>query len=121
MVPSYQTVPLANVPTKANVPKDERSSTPVTMMKKVAIAAMVGTALVVGYSYGASTNPARINIATTTTTAANLVHGGVRNGDAGQEDWDSYCVGLNEKACKGQKECQWVGWGRFGRYSCMDY
>ena len=113
MSPSYQTIPPATS-------KDEPSSTPVPMMKKVAVVAMVGTALVVGYSYGASTNPARINIATTT-TATNLVRGGVRNGDAGQEDWDSYCVGLNEKACKGQKECQWVGWGRFGRYSCMDY
>ena len=56
MFPSYQTVPLANVPTKANVPKDERSSTPVMMMKKVAIVAMVGTALVAGYTYGASTS-----------------------------------------------------------------
>ena len=70
MFPSYQTVPLANVPTKANAPKEERSSTPVPRRKKVAVAAamMVGMAvLVVGYSYGASTtHPARIDIATTT-------------------------------------------------------
>ena len=58
MVPSYQTIP------PANAPKDERSSTPVPMMKKVVIAAMVGTALVAGYSYGASTNPAMIKSVT---------------------------------------------------------
>ena len=71
MFPSYQTIPLANVPTKANAPKDERASTPVLMKKKVAVAVMmVGMALlVVGYSYGSSTtNPARIDIATTTMT-----------------------------------------------------
>ena len=88
MVPSYQTVPLANVPTKANAPKEqERASTPVPRRKKVAVAAMmIGMALlVVGYSYGSNTHPARIDIATTTTTmtatAANLVRGGVWNGD----------------------------------------
>ena len=126
MVPSYQTVPLANVPTKANVPKDERS--------KVAVAALFGMALlVVGYSYGASTtHPAKINIATTTTAAANLVRGGVRNGDAGQEDFSSTSIGdnyvksvtnsfaekeeegdcidnSNEKACREQKGCYWYG------------
>ena len=61
MSPSYQTIP------PANAPKDEPS-------------AMVGTALVAGYSYGANTNPAMIDIATTTTTA-NLVRGGDSNGD----------------------------------------
>mmetsp|Transcript_11981 Transcript_11981/g.13701 ORF Transcript_11981/g.13701 Transcript_11981/m.13701 type:complete len:224 (-) Transcript_11981:63-734(-) len=60
---SYQTIP------PANAPKDEPSSTPVPMMKKIVIAAMVGTAvLVVGYSYGASNNPAMFDIATTTMT-----------------------------------------------------
>ena len=72
MSPSYQTIPAANAP-KANAPKDEHSSTPVPMMKKVVIAAMVGTALVAGYSYSAGTNPSMIDIATTTTTTANLV------------------------------------------------
>ena len=68
MSPSYQTIP------PANAPKDEqRSSTPVPMMQKVVIAAMmVGTALVAGYSYGANTNPAMIDIATTTTGAAGV-------------------------------------------------
>ena len=82
MVPSYQTVPLAIVP-KANAPKDERASTPVPRRKQVAVAAMmIGMALlVVGYWYGSNTHPARIDIATTTTMAANLVRGGVRNGD----------------------------------------
>ena len=45
---------------------------------------MIGMALlVVGYSYGSNTHPARIDIATTTmtATASNLVRGGVRNGD----------------------------------------
>ena len=104
MSPSYQTIP------PANVPKDEPSSTLVPMMKKIAIVAMVGTALVVGYSYyGSSTNPARIDIATTTmtttTAAANLVRGGVsNNGDAGQED---DCHGfLDEKKCE-EKGCYW--------------
>ena len=89
MSPSYQTIP------PANAPKDDPSSTLVPMMKKIGIVAMVGTALVVGYSYyGSSTNPARIDIATTTmtttTAAANLVRGGVsNNGDAGQEDFSS--------------------------------
>ena len=62
MVPSYQTVPLANVPTKANGPKEERASnTPVPRRKQVAVAAMmVGMALVVvGYSYGSNTHPSR--------------------------------------------------------------
>merc|ERR1711865_29856 len=67
----------------------ERASTPVPRRKKVAVAVamMVGMALVVlSYSYGASTiHPARMtDIATTTTTmtttAANLVRGGVRTG-----------------------------------------
>ena len=99
MVPSYQTVPLANVPTKANVPKEERS--------KVAVAALFGmTLLVVGYSYGASTtHPAMmIDIATTTTAAANLVRGGIsRNyGDA------CYDIGSNEGACKNSLSgCHW--------------
>ena len=101
MSPSYQTI----IP-PANAPKEERSSTPVPMMKKVGIAAMVGTALVAGYSYGASTNPAVIDIATTTTAAANLVHGSVRNGDAGL----NHCsiLGLTtEKACNEHKGCHW--------------
>ena len=103
MSPSYQTI----IP-PANAPKEERSSTPVPMMKKVGIAATVGTALVAGYSYGASTNPAVIDIATTTTAAANLVRRGVRNGDAGQEDFVScWTIGLDEKACNGKKECHW--------------
>ena len=120
MFPSYQTVPLANV-SKANAPKDERSSTPVPRMKKVAVAAMVGVALVVvGYSYSSSTtHPAKIDIATTTmtttTAAANLVRGGVRNGDAGQEDFSSYCSGEDETACKGKKECHWYA-GIFSSY-----
>ena len=44
MFPSYQTVPLANAP------KEEPSSIPVPRMKKVAVAAMVGTAFVLGFS-----------------------------------------------------------------------
>ena len=70
---------------------------------------MVGTALlVVGYSYGASTNPARIEIATTTTAAAaNLVRGGVSTGDNSFADmekeegcWNGPCnKQRNEKAC----------------------
>ena len=112
MFPSYQTVPLANVPTKANVPKDERSSTPVPRMKKVAVAALFGMALVVVcYSYGSNTHPAMmIDIATTTTTAAaaaNLVRGSVSNGDA--------CYDIeagNETACKGREGCYWYPhWG----------
>ena len=99
MFPSYQTVPLANAP------KEERSSTPVPWMKKIAIAAMVGMALVVvGYSYGASTtHPAIIDITTTTTTtAANLVRGGSRKyGDA------CYDIGSNEEACTGREGCYW--------------
>ena len=59
MSPSYQTIP------PANAMKEEPSSTPVPMMKKIGIAAMVGTALlVVGYSYGSSTNPAMIKSVT---------------------------------------------------------
>ena len=90
-------------------------------MKKVAVAAMVGVALVVvGYSYSSSTtHPAKIDIATTTmtttTAAANLVRGGVRNGDAGQEDFSSYCSGEDETACKGKKECHWYA-GIFSSY-----
>jgi len=133
MSPSYQTVPPATNAPKANAPKEERSSTPVPMMKKVGIVAMVGTALVVGYSYGASTNHAMIATTTmTTTSAANLVRGGVRNGDAGQEDFSSTSIGdnyvksvtnsfaekeeegdcidnSNEKACREQKGCYWYG------------
>ena len=106
MVPSYQTVPLANVP-KANAPKDERSLTPVPRMKKVAVATLVGMALVVvGYAYGSSTiHPARMtDIALT--TAANLVRGGVSknqkcfNGPCNDHDGD-------EEACKKQEECYW--------------
>jgi len=52
MPPSYQTVPLVTPP------KDEPSSTSVPMMKKVAVAAMVGMALVGGNAYGSSNNPA---------------------------------------------------------------
>ena len=102
MTPSYQH-------TTTNNPKEEPSYTPVPMIKKVAIAAMVGTALlVVGYSYGASTNPARIEIATTTTAAAaNLVRGGVSTGDNSFADmekeegcWNGPCnKQRNEKAC----------------------
>ena len=44
MFPSYQTVPLANAS------KEESSSPPVPRMKKVAVAAMVGTAFVLGFS-----------------------------------------------------------------------
>ena len=99
MFPSYKTVPLANTP------KAERSSTPVPRMKKIAVAAMVGMALVVvGYSYGASTtHPAKIDIATTTTTtAANLIRGGSRKyGDA------CYNLGSNEEACTGREGCYW--------------
>ena len=47
MFPSYQTVPLATPP---KAPKEEPSSTPVPMMKKVAVAAMVGTAFVLGFA-----------------------------------------------------------------------
>ena len=123
---SYQTIPPANVPTKANVPKEERSSTPVPRMKKVAIAALFGMALVVvGYSYGASTlHPARMtDIATTTTTttatatAANLVRGGVQNGDtsfAKMQKEDCYTgpcnKNENEVACLSgtyTKGCHW--------------
>ena len=51
MSPSYETVPLATPS------KDEPSSTPVPMLKKVAVAALVGTAaLVVGNPYGSNTN-----------------------------------------------------------------
>eukprot|EP00751_Fragilariopsis_kerguelensis_P018116 CAMPEP_0170843686 /NCGR_PEP_ID=MMETSP0734-20130129/6407_1 /TAXON_ID=186038 /ORGANISM="Fragilariopsis kerguelensis, Strain L26-C5" /LENGTH=126 /DNA_ID=CAMNT_0011211905 /DNA_START=206 /DNA_END=583 /DNA_ORIENTATION=- len=50
MSPSYETVPLATPS------KDEPSSTPVPMLKKIAVAAVVGAALVVGY--GSSTNQA---------------------------------------------------------------
>ena len=106
MFPSYQTVPLANVPTKANAPK----TTPVPRMKKVAVAALVGMALVVvGYSYGASTiHPARmtdIATTTTTTTAANLVRGGVRTGDTSfvaMEKEDCYRGPCNKN--RGNKE-----------------
>ena len=44
MFPSYQTDPLAIVP------KEEPSSIPVPMMKKIAVAAMVGTAFVLGFA-----------------------------------------------------------------------
>ena len=87
---SYQTIP------PANAPKEERSSTPVPMMKKVGIAAMVGTALVAGYSYGSSTNnPAMIDIATTT-----------------GKPWDTlirrcHRIGNNEQACKELGGCYW--------------
>jgi len=91
MSPSYQTIP------PANAPKDEqRSSTPVPMMQKVVIAAMmVGTALVAGYSYGASTNPVMIDKATMTTTTMTTAANLVRRGDAGQEDFSSTSVGDN--------------------------
>ena len=127
MSPSYQTVP------PANAPKEEPSSTPVPMMKKVAVVAMVGTALVVGYSYGASTNPARIDIATTTmtttATAANLVRGGVRNGDNSFAEMEKEdCItgpcnkNRNEKACLSgtfTKGCNWYPqWGAGGCSSC---
>ena len=101
MSPSYQTIP------PANAPKDEPSSTLVPMMKKVAVAAMVGTALVVGYSYGASTNPTVTDLATT--AAANLVRGGA---EMKKED----CItgpcnkNKNEKACLSgtfTKGCNW--------------
>merc|ERR1711865_1274678 len=121
MVPSYQTVPLANVP-KANAP------TPVPRRKKVAVAAMmIGMALlIVGYScsYGASTiHPARMtDIATTTTTmtaaamAANLVRGGVQTGDTSFSDMEKEdCKNgpcnrnRNKKACLNDftKGCIW--------------
>ena len=133
MFPSYQTVPLANVPTKANAPKEERSSTPVPRRKKVAVAAamMVGMALVVvGYSYGASTtHPARmIDIATTTmtttATAANLVRGGVQKSSYEQEGcYDGPCnKQLNERACLSgtfAAGCNWYPhWGAGGCSSC---
>ena len=54
MSTSYQTVFLATPL------KDESSSSPVQIMKKVVVAVMVGTALVVGNAYGFSTNPAFI-------------------------------------------------------------
>ena len=101
MFPSYQTIPLANV-SKANAPKEERSSTPVPRMKQVAVAAMVSMALVVvGYSYGASTtHPGMmIDITTTTTAAANLEP---NYGDA------CYDIGSNEGACKNSLSgCHW--------------
>jgi len=51
MSPStYQTVPFAD-PSKV-----EPSSTPVSMWKKLGVAAMVGAALVAGNSYGSNTN-----------------------------------------------------------------
>jgi len=62
MPPSYQTIPLVTPP------KDEPSSTSVPMMKKVAVAAMVGMALVGGNAYGSSNNPAMINIVNGFTT-----------------------------------------------------
>ena len=110
MFPSYQTVPLANI-SKANAPKEERSSTPVPRMTKVAVAAMVGMALVVGgYSYGASTtHPAMmIDITTTrTTAAANLVRGGVRNGETYGPGDACYDIGSDEEACTGREGCYW--------------
>ena len=93
----YQTIP------PANAPKDEPS-------------AMVGTALVAGYSYGANTNPAMIDIATTTTTA-NLVRGGDSNGDNSFAEIENEdCLfgpcnkNRNEKACMSgtfTKGCNW--------------
>ena len=135
MFPSYQTIPLANVPTKANAPKDERASTPVLMKKKVAVAVMmVGMALlVVGYSYGSSTtNPATTMTMTMTmtATAANLVRGGVRNGDNSFADmekeegcYDGPCnKQRNENACLSgtfAAGCNWYPhWGAGGCSSC---
>ena len=56
---------------------------------------MVGTALVAGYSYGASTNPVMIDKATMTTTTMTTAANLVRRGDAGQEDFSSTSVGDN--------------------------
>ena len=61
MPPSYQTVPLAVPPKTLAIPPEEPAPTSVPTMKKLVVAAMVGTALVGGYSYGSSTNPAMIN------------------------------------------------------------
>ena len=61
MPPSYQTVPLAVPPKTLAIPPEEPAPTSVPTMKKLVAAAMVGTALVGGYSYGSSTNPAMIN------------------------------------------------------------
>ena len=91
MSPSYQTI----IP-PANAPKEERSSTPVPMMKKVGIAAMVGTALVAGYSYGSSTNnPAMIDIATTPKNTWNT------------KNRQCHRIGNNEQACKELGGCYW--------------
>ena len=104
MSPSYQTIP------PANAPKDEHSSTPVPRMMKVAVAAMVGTALVVvGYSYGASINPAMFDIATTTmtktATAANsfaeMEKESCRNGPCKYNHNEKDCLSGNfTKGCK---------------------
>ena len=61
MPTSYQTVPLAVPPKTLAIPPEEPAPTSVPTMKKLVAAAMVGTALVGGYSYGFSTNPAMIN------------------------------------------------------------
>ena len=58
MSPSYQTVPLAAPP------KVEPSSTSVSMMKKVAVAAMVGTAFLAGNSYARGSNAAPLSSVT---------------------------------------------------------
>jgi len=98
MSPSYQTIP------PANAPKDEPSSTPVPMMKQVVIAAMVGTAM--------------IDIATTTTTTANLVRGGVSNDDPcyGKNCNDPcYDKNPNEKVCTERVGCYFYPhWGSAG-------
>ena len=96
MSPSYQTIP------PANAPKDEPSSTLVPMMKKVAVAAMVGTALVVGYSYGSSTNPAMIKSVTNSFAKMEEEKGG-------PECYRGPCdKNRNEKDCKEAWErCYW--------------
>ena len=96
------------------------------MMKKVVITAMVGTALVAGYSYGSSTNPAMIDIATTTTTttAAYLVRGGVSNsGDAASPSQppDGPCMRNHHdyNSCMSAKGCYWYPhWGSGGCTEC---
>ena len=104
MSPSYQTIP------PANAPKDERSSTPVPMMKKVVIAAMVGTALVAGYSYGASTNPAMIK--SVTNSFAKMEKEDCYNGPCNKNIIESACLSGTHT-----KGCNWYPHWRDGRCS----
>lgn len=88
MPPSYQTVPLAVPPKTLAIPPEEPAPTSVPTMKKLVVAAMVGTALVGGYSYGSSTNPAMIN---------NV------NGFAAGVSYSTYPFSSCEKAWPGQE------------------